>query len=521
MAARSDNAVVLGADIEGLAAAVVLAQAGKKVHVVDPCDRAGGFSQRLELHPGHSVPGLLHDTALARRKLLESLGLARHGLAWRTDESQLCITSGLGETLVIGHANLGTAIDVDEQAYRRWRAFLDKLSGLIVGVLDEAPPSPQVAGFGERLRLAKKAFKLRTLGRKDMMELLRISTMPAWDWLEEWFDSPALRAGLVAPVLTGTVVGPRAAGTTAMLLLREAARGPEPVGGLAAVVDALLGRCAETGVQLHLGATPERIHTADAGTTGVELEGGERLETHLVLSALDPSVTLMELVTPGVVPHHIEAEVRTWRSRGSTAVHLFALSKAFSGPDGAARVITATTPVELERAADSLKYGVLPEEPWLDIRVWSQSDPACAPPGATTLSVHVHGVPHELAWDQSTRDQLRTRVLQALERVFPGAGDAIVAEQLLTSVDLEERYGVRGGHLYRGEQALDQLWVQRPSLALSRYSTPIPGLFLCGAASHPGGPFAGGAGILGARMALSDARLRIPVPQPTQDSPLQ
>ncbi len=107
MAAISDSAVVLGADIEGLAAAVVLAQAGKKVHVVDACDRAGGFSQRLELHPGHSVPGLLHDTALARRKLLESLGLAHHGLAWRADESQLCITSGLAEPLVIGPVTFG------------------------------------------------------------------------------------------------------------------------------------------------------------------------------------------------------------------------------------------------------------------------------------------------------------------------------------------------------------------------------------------------------------------------------
>ena len=106
------------------------------------------------------------------------------------------------------------------------------------------------------------------------------------------------------------------------------------------------------------------------------------------------------------------------------------------------------------------------------------------------------------SWDQSARETLRTRVLQALERVCPGAPDAIVAEQLLTPLDLEARYGVRGGHLYRGEQALDQLWVQRPSLALCRYATPIAGLFLCGAASHPGGPFAGGAGILGARTAL-------------------
>ena len=146
----------------------------------------------------------------------------------------------------------------------------------------------------------------------------------------------------------------------------------------------------------------------------------------------------------------------------------------------------------------------LPEQPWLDIRVWSQSEPTCAPSGATTLSVHVHGVPRDLAssWDQSARETLRTRVLQALERVCPGARDAIVAEQLLTPLDLEARYGVRGGHLYRGEQALDQLWVQRPSLALCRYATPIAGLFLCGAASHPGGPFAGGAGILGARTAL-------------------
>lgn len=505
MGSTYKRAVVLGADIEGLAAAATLAQAGLDVHLVDGLADRSGVARAIEVHAGHSVPGLLHETSLVRRQLLAHLNLDQHGLSWRADEAPVHVCRASGEVLSIGRSSIGDGPDA--AAYLRWRGFIDKLAPLISGVIDSLPPEANDPGMLELFRLARTGFKLRKLGEADMMELLRIVTMPAWDWMDECFEDPALRAGLCALVLPGTVIGPRAAGTTALMLMREAARGPEPVGGLAAVAEALRACCEALGVKLHLGAKPASIQADHAGAsvvTGVELESGETLAADLVLSTLDPATTLLELVDPAHVPHNVEAQVETWRTRGSSAVHLLALSAPAGLPADAQRLVTASAPVQLERCADALKYGELPAEPWLDVRDWSRSDPSCAPQGCATLSVHIHGVPHDLkgGWTDAARQELREKTLAALEAVAPGTRATLVADQLLTPPELEQQFGLRGGHLYGGEMVLDQLWLQRPCLALSRYGSPIAGLLLGGGGNHPGGAFVGGAGVLAARRAL-------------------
>ena len=297
------------------------------------------------------------------------------------------------------------------------------------------------------------------------------------------------------------------------MLLAECARGPEPVGGTAALVDALVAACRDAGVELRLGTEAKHIRLSPTGVEGVELADGETIAAGVVASAEDPGHTLLELVPGARLPPPVERAVATWRTRGSSAMLLVALSApprfpgcARGAPAGIPeRIIAARGLRELERTADHLKYGRLPEEPWLDVRVWSVRDPDCAPAGAATLSVLMHGVPYALdgGWSEDARTRLVAAGLARLEHLAPGVRDALVACELLTPVDLEERYATAGGHLHRGELALDQLWLQRPSLALSRYATPIPGLYLCGSASHPGGPFLGGAGALAARSVLA------------------
>jgi phytoene dehydrogenase-like protein len=510
MARSDDPAVVLGASVDGLVAAASLAAAGRRVRLLEAGPTPGGLNATFEVHPGHVVPGLLHETGLVRRDHLAAHRLDGHGLRWREEESAILV-EGSGGAGLLAHPDpaRATGLGADREAYAEWRSSLAKLGPLVEEVLDEAPPEALDPGASELFRLAKKGLRLRSLGERDMMELLRVATMPARDWMEERFQDEALRAALVAPVLSGTIVGPRAAGTTMLLIARECARGPEPAGGMAALVAALAARCEELGVELRTGTSVAALEGDQDGVTGVRLADGETLATGLVLSALDPRGTLLDLVPPNLLPTDVETEIQGWRSRGSTAVHALALSappRFTCAPEGATpeRVVTARTLETLERAADALKYGALPEAPWLDARVWSASDPDTAPAGAATLSLHVHGVPctPEGGWTAELRNALRESVLGELERVAPGSRDLVVADELLVPSDLEERFGATGGHLYHGEQALDQLWLQRPSIALSRYATPIPGLYLAGAGSHPGGPFAGGAGSLGARAAL-------------------
>jgi len=174
------------------------------------------------------------------------------------------------------------------------------------------------------------------------------------------------------------------------------------------------------------------------------------------------------------------------------------------------RVVVARSLDHLERNADALKHRVLPGEPWLDVRVFTSAEEGTgatppAPPGRALLSVHVHGTTADLegGWSDGARATLEERVWQGLDRALPGLRPRTVAHRLLVPPDLEERFGLVGGHLEQGELALDQLWLQRPSLALSRYATELPGLFLGGGSQHPGGPFLGGAGSLAARRLLA------------------
>lgn len=506
--ARETDVLVLGADVEGLAAAATLAQAGRRVVVVDPHKVPGGVHAGEELHPGHFSRGLLHDACCARRELLAPLELERFGLAWRSDEPELFVPGaerGLSFRRDAEHlrAQLGPGAAADAEAWLAWRAFVARVRGLVLGLLDSPPPEVVAPRLPDLWGLAARAVELRRLGRADMLELLRLGPMSAADLAAERFRSEALRMALVAPALVGSFVGPRAPGTALLVLLRECAAGPEPTGGGAALAEALAAAARHHGAELRLGDAPAQLVVEEGRVRGLALAGGEVLRARRVLSALDPRSTFQGLVPRRELPPALAEEAETWRTRGTLGVVRLALAQwprlAGSGAAAPERLLSAPTLVDLERAFDAPKYGALAERPVLDVSLTGRD-------GSTVASVLVHGVPHELrsgAWDEGARERLGALVLASLEALLPGLAGVLLASHVLVPTDIAKRAGRSGGHLLGGETSLDQLWATRPSLSLSRYGTPLPGLFLCGSSSHPGGSFFGGAGVLGARRALA------------------
>ncbi len=515
------DVVVLGAGIEGLAAAALLARAGRGVVVLEPRAAPGGSAAREEFHPGYRASGLLPDCALTRRALLAPLGLERFGLRWRTDEPLLLVPDKSGCPLLFRRdpARMDGELPADERA--RLIALheqIARVAPVLAAVLDEAPPEAGAPSTRELFGLAQKALALRRLGKSEMFALARILPSSARDWMEDALGMEPVRVALTAPALAGTVHGPRAPGTSAFVFLRQALSGPEPVGGPGALVDALLALCQSLGVELRTGCSARALRIEGPGVRGVELAGekgtgGELLECRAVLSTLTPARTLLELVPAGTLDQSIERAAQSFRARGASAVLRLALATppAFAGreKEPVEHAVSATSLLALERAADCLKYRRLPEEPWIEVRVPSRSDPALAPQGKAVAIVQCHTVPHDLSgeggWNAAQRARLEEKLLAALESLAPGVRASVLGKELLTPPDIEQRYGTPGGHVYDGELALDQLWLQRPSLALGRYETPIPGLYLGGSASHPGGPFHGGAGLLSARALLERA----------------
>ena len=505
----SHDAVVIGAGSNGLTTAALLAKRGRKVLLLERRDLVGGLAAAEEFHPGYRSPGLLHDTSGVRPWVIDALGLERFGLRLRGRAPDLLSLAEDGSGLVL-HGDPARAAEAigerssrDAERYAAYRGFIDGIRGVLSGFLDRPPLDllePESIGI---LELARRLFPLRRLGRKRMMELLRLPPMCVGDWLAEWFETGPLQAALAYPALAGGFAGPRSPGTNLNLLLREAAAGAGVEGGGPALVGALERAARDLGVELRTDAGVERILIDSGAACGVRLEHGEELRAPVVAASCDPKRALLGLLPAGALSRRVEQRMRQYRTRGTTAQMLLALDRplelrgAAGGPVELA--LTAGSLLRLERAFDAVKYRRLPEEPILEIH--APTDPAgeLAPAGHRVVSILAHFVPYDLepGWDDEQRRRLGERITSQLERHAPGLSSSVVASELISPADLETRYGLTGGQIHHGEQALDQLLI-RPTPDCAGYRTPVEGLFLCGGGSHPGGGLSCAPGALAA-----------------------
>jgi phytoene dehydrogenase-like protein len=492
-------AVVIGAGHNGLVAGTLLAQSGRKVTVVEQRVDAGGLCAPTALHDGYTVPGVLHDTTGVRREVAAALGLAHFGLRFESEAPSVLAAHSEHRGVVL-HADPARSRDElealhkgDGDGYAAWRGFLSRVRGFVAGVLNERPPPMRPSSLAEFWSLGKTGLSLRRLGKADMLELLRVIPMCAADWLQEHFGNPLLPAALAAPSVTGAFLGPWEAGSAASLLLYECARGTEVKGGPAALADALRKAFEAAGGQIRFEAEVTQILVNKDAVSGVRLADGQTLEAPLVVAACDPKRALLDLVAPGVLSLDVEEQIGVVRMRGTTAVVNLALDGrlAFRGRETErhARAVVADDVDAIERAFDAAKYRTCSQRPHLDVSVPSVGDASLAPAGKDVVSILAHFAPYDLegGWTDEARTRFGDAVIEVLESVAPGTRDAILAREILSPVDLEERYGLTGGHIHHGEHALDQLLFMRPTPALAQYATPIGGLYLGGSGSHPSG----------------------------------
>lgn len=509
------DAIVVGGGHNGLAAAAVLGKTGKRTLVLEARDHAGGLCAGEAFHPGYRHVGFHHDADTVRPWVLDALLLANHGVALR-DRPPLFLPAAPGETpgsglLVHDDAEVSKGellVVSDHEGFARYRAFVDALRPLVALMLDA--PAPRIDDGAPVWPLLTSAWAARRLGTGLLLEASRAVMTSAEDFLGEYVAHPRLRAGLALGGLLGAYMGPRSPQSAGLVLLREAVAGKEIVGGPAKLVEALLAAARACGVELRTNTAVEQIRVEGGRVRGVVLRGGEVLEAPIVVSALDPRRTLLDLVPPADLPLRVEDEARAVRTRATSAKLHLALSHApvFTCRERQferIRVVTDTTMIE--RAFDDAKHGRLPAAPPLDIRVPTVADPTLAPPGHHVLSIHVFGVPYAPAgdgagWSAGAREKLLDAVLGVLAKVAPGLPASVVAAELLVPPEVEARYGATGGHPMHAEHALDQLWIGRPGPTLARHATPIHGLFLGSAGTHPYGGASAAAGVWAARGAL-------------------
>ena len=512
------TAVVIGGGHNGLIAAFYLAKAGVKPIVLEARDAVGGGAATSEIHPGFRCPTLTHEVLLQQR-IVQEMDLGRHGLELLTPPAQVCSLSSAGPLVIYDDAQrtqrcIESFSRKDAAAFPLFQAALQRTASVLASAFEYVPPSIDKPGAADLWNLLKTARTFRSLGKRDAHRLLRWGPMPVADLMHEWFEHELVRATVAGPALIGTMLGPRSAGSSLMLLMREAHRqlaGGSPLrvkGGPGFAAQSLSSAARAAGVEIRTSTTVERIVVRDGTVRGVTA-GGQTLEADVVLSSADPKSTFLGLIEPSELSPDFAGKIQNYRANGTVAKVNLALA---SLPDFGCPTEALTGRIQigpdldyLEHAFDHAKYGEFSAQPWLELTIPSLIDDSLAPAGSHVASIYVHYAPRRLRspdWS-SARDTLLDATLAVLEDAVPGIRQQVLAAQIITPLDLERDHGFAGGHIFHGELALDQLFTMRPILGNARYGTPIRGLYLCGGGTHPGGFLTGASGRLAAQTLLA------------------
>ena len=521
------DVIIIGAGHNGLVTACYLAKTGLNTLVLERREIAGGAAVTEEINPGFRCSSLAHSTAPVSQQVIKDLQLDQHGLEVITPPVRVLALSTDTAPLSIYHDTTRTVRELekvsaaDAKSYPAFERSFARIGNMLAPLLSMTPPAIEHPSPSELWSLGKLGRQFRGLGKKDAYRLLRWGPMAVADLVAEWFETESLRALIAARGIFGAFAGPWSAGTSAGLLWQAAMDGQAIGassfirGGMGALTEALANSGRNAGVEIRTGAAVEKIEITDDGAHKVVVTNGDEILARAIVSNADPRTTFLNLVDPVWLDPSFVLKIRNYRALGVSAKINFALSglPSFAGVEGEDSVTKLSGRIHvgpdidyLERAFDAAKYGEYSPQPYLDITIPSVLDPDLAPGGAHVMSVYVQYAPYKLKagdWN-SRREEFADSVVDLINDYAPNFKELIVARQVITPLDLEQTYGLSGGHIHHGEQTLDQSFTFRPLLGWAQYRTPIKGLYLCGAGTHPGGGVSGRPGANAAREIIKD-----------------
>ena len=534
----SYDCVIIGGGHNGLVTAAYLAKAGKSVCVLERRHVLGGCAVTEELWPGFRVSTAAYVISLFLPEIMRELRLKQYGLQIlpRDPSSFTPMLDGrsllLGPDMVESQREIAKFSREDAENYPDYNAFLERVAKQLEPVLNKVAPDPlplsnafrrigiskRLADTGKLLGLYKAVVSLGD----DIPMAFELLTGAARPFLEQWFESEVLKATLATDGVIGAFSSISSPGTAYVLLhhVMGEAGGARGVwgyvqGGMGGLADALERACDDLRVDIRRESPVSSILTNQGRTYGVALEGGGIIEAPVVASSVDAHLTFECFLQPDDLPETFRKAVsRIDYSSASAKVNL-ALSEpprfTCAPGEGIERHHRGTMHIAptldfIERAYDDAKYGKPSQEPVLEITMPSSVDSTLAPEGQHVMSMFVQYAPYQLAegsWDD-IKESFGDRCIELLARYAPNVPDAILHRQVLSPLDLERTFGLTGGNIMQGAMNFNQLYCFRPVAGWADHRTPVQGLYLCGAASHPGGGVMGACGKNAAEQILRD-----------------
>ena len=532
------DCIVIGGGHNGLIAAAYLAKSGKSVCLLERRELVGGCTVTEELWPGYHVSTASYVVSLLLPEIIRDLRLKQNGLEI-LPRSPSSFTPLLDDRYLLMGPDMGATCEQiakfsrpDAENYPRYTSWLEQVAEKLEPVLAEAAPDPlplpkswRKIRSGKRFRDARRMWSLyqamQSLGEKlpESIELITGAVRPL---LDRWFESEILRATLATDGVIGAFSSISSPGTAYVLLhhVMGEAGGARGVwgyirGGMGGLARSLEKVCCELGVEIIRGAEVERIATHNGAVTGVVTSDHRYWTAPVVASSVDANLTFLKFLEPSSLPDSFRQAIeRIDYSSASAKINLAlsepprfrALPTDGIGPHHHGTMHICPTLDYIERAYADARAGRPSDEPILEITLPSSVDDTLAPSGKHVMSIFVQYAPYELAegsWDE-IKEPFADRCLEVLGRYAPNIPGAVEHRQVLSPLDLERIYGLTGGNIMQGAMPMHQLFFCRPVPGWADHRTPISGLFLCGAASHPGGGVMGACGRNAAKEILRD-----------------
>ena len=524
------DAIVVGAGHNGLVTACYLARAGLRVLVLERRHVVGGACVTEETFPGFKVSTAAYVSSLFRPRIVRDLRLGEYGFEVLARSPSSFTPLPDGRSLTLGGDREQTRAEIakfsarDATRHGEYEAMLERIAALVEPTLDMTPPDLLRPGPRGLLRLLGLGRAFARLG-DGASEAVEVLTGPARTILDRWFESEPLKATLATDAIIGAMASPSTPGTGYVLFhhVMGETGGRRGVwgyvrGGMGGLTQALARAARDLGVEIRCEAPVARIVVRDGRVSGVVLESGEECRARIVASNADAQVTFLRLLAPETLPPAFRAAVaRICYESASLKINVAlaelprftAGSGGVPGPEHRTTIHVCPDLDYIERAYDEAKYGRPSERPVLECTIPSVVDPTVAPPGRHLMSIFVQYAPYALrgtTWDR-LGEAFADRCFALLDEYAPNFSRSVLGRQVLTPPDLERVFGLTGGNIFQGAMTPGQLFALRPLPGHAGYRTPVRGLYLCGAAAHPGGGVMGAPGRNAAREILRSRRI--------------
>jgi phytoene dehydrogenase-like protein len=483
----------------------------------------GGACVTEEVWPGYKVSTAAYVNSLLRPEIIRDLELKRHGFQMlpRNPSSFTPFPDGrsllLGPDKALTHREVSKFSAKDADALPKYEAMLERVADFLEPTLVQTPPNPWSLRPGNLVQLAKLGLAFLKLGH-DGQKAVEILTGAATPILDRWFESEQLKVTLATDAIIGAMASPSMPGTAYVLFHHvmgecDGARGVWGYvrGGMGGVSNAIAAAAREKGAEIRTNAEVAKILVKDGAVRGVALADGTEILAPKVASGVDANVTFLKLMSAGDLPADFVQAVRHIDYASASCKINIALSElpdftalpgTAPGPQHRGTIHISPTMEYIERAYDDAKYGYPSKQPIIEATIPSVLDDTLAPPGKYVMSMFTQYFPYKLAPGLSLeeeKEKYADRCFEMMERFAPNFRRAVIHRQVLSPVDLERRFGLTGGNIMQGVMSLSSLSFMRPVPGYADYRTPVRGLYLCGAATHPGGGVMGACGYNAAR----------------------